>query len=490
MKRSVIFLVLAVLACGGPRAAGGPDFDTYFVDGTMRVDFFHTGHATEDLISLDRVYRQGVWAGSKVNLIDPFNMGRYLVKVYDAATGTLVFSKGFDSYFGEYKTSDAAAQGVRRTYHETALVPIPREPVLFTVEMRDRQNVFRPLFSQEIDPAASTVIRESLIPGVRVYEVVKSGDPHRKVDLAFVAEGYTEAEEAKLKADLDRFANVLFKLEPYKSNRDKFNITGVFKPSPESGCDEPSHGVFKSTSIGATFDSLGSERYLLTEDNRSLRDVAAHVPYDALAIMVNHERYGGGGIYNLYCTFTTDNQWHEYLFLHEFGHSFAGLADEYYTSEVAYNEFYPRGVEPVEPNITALLDPARLKWASLVSPGVEVPSLWEKAEFDQMDNAYQKTRSDINAKIARMKREGAAPAEVAKVEEESERLSREHAAKVDDFLRKSKYWEKVGAFEGAGYASQGLFRPQLDCLMFTKGTKPFCQVCEAAVRRTIEHFAK
>ncbi len=490
MKRSVIFLVLAVLACGGPRAAAGPDFDAHFTDATMRVDFFHVGHATEDLISLDRVYRQGIWAGSRTRLVDPFNLGRYLVKVTDAATGTLIFSKGFDSYFGEYKTSDAAARGVRRTYHESVLLPFPRRPVRFTVEMRDRRNVFQPLFAQEIDPADPAVVRESLVPGVKVIEVLKSGEPHRKVDLVFVAEGYTEAEEAKVRADLERFAGVLFTLEPYKSRRDKFNITGVFKPSAESGPDEPSHGVFKSSAVGATFDSLGSERYLLTEDNRSLRDIAAHAPYDALAIMVNHGRYGGGGIYNLYCTFTTDNQWHEYLFLHEFGHSFAGLADEYYTSEVAYNEFYPRGIEPVEPNITALLDPARLKWADLVTPGVEVPTLWEKAGFDRMDNAYQKTRSEINARIARMKREGAAASEVARIEEDSERLSREHAAKVDDFLRRSRYWDKVGAYEGAGYASEGLFRPQLDCLMFTKGAKPFCKVCESAVRRMIEYYSR
>ena len=493
MKRFTVFILsaaLVVLACGGPRVAGGPDFDAYFVDKTMRVDFFHTGHATEDLISLDRVYQQGIWAGSRVNLIDPFNLGRYFVKVYDEASGKLIFSRGFDNYFGEYKTSDAALQGVRRTYHETALVPYPLKPVRFTVKMRDRENVLRPLFSQVIDPAASTIIKESLAPGVRVYEVVKSGPPHRKVDLAFVAEGYTEAEEAKLWADLDRFAAILFTLEPYKSNREKFNIYGVFKPSAESGCGEPSHGVFKSTSIGATFDSLGSERYLLTEDNRSLRDIAAHVPYDTLAIMVNHDRYGGGGIYNFYCTFTTDNQWHEYLFLHEFGHSFAGLADEYYTSEVAYNEFYPRGVEPVEPNITALLDPARLKWAALVTPGIEIPTPWEKAEFDRMDNANQKKRSEINARIARMKREGAPPADVAKAEDEAERLSQKHAAEADAFLRKSRYWDKVGAFEGAGYSSEGLFRPQLDCLMFSKGTKPFCKVCEDAVLRMIRYFTE
>ena len=488
MKRFLTIIALAVLTAGCARAQKGPAFDDWFVDKTMRVDYFHAGNSAEETIALDQVFDQGIWAGSRTHLVDPFNLGRYLVKVYDAVSGTLIFSKGFDSYFGEYKTSDPALQGVRRTYHESALLPYPRKPVRFTVEAKDRQNAPKALFSQVVDPAATTVIRERLVPGVKVFEVVKSGEPRRKVDVAIVAEGYTADEEGKLKADLDRFAAVFFKLEPYKSHRDKFNLYGVFKPSPESGCDEPSHGSFKATALGATFDSLGSERYLLTEDNKSLRDIAAHVPYDALYIMVNHKRYGGGGIYNLYCTFTTDNQWYEYLFLHEFGHSFAGLADEYYTSEVAYNEFYPRGVEPAEPNITALLEPGQLKWKSLTSPGVEIPTRWEKADFDAMDNAYQKIRGEINAKIAKLKREGAAVAEVARVEEESERLSREHADKVDAFLRASKYWGKVGAFEGAGYAAQGLYRPQLDCLMFTKGTKPFCKVCEAAVVLTILYY--
>jgi hypothetical protein len=490
MKRFLTIIALAALTAGCARAQKGPAFDDWFVDKTMRIDYYHAGNSAEETIALDQVFDQGVWAGSRTHLVDPFNLGRYLVKVYDAASGTLIFSKGFDSYFGEYKTSGPALQGVRRTYHESALLPYPRKPVRFTVEAKDRQNTSQALFSQVVDPAATTVIRERLVPGVKVFEVVKSGEPRRKVDVAIVAEGYTADEEGKLKADLDRFAAVFFKLEPYKSHRDEFNLYGVFKPSPESGCDEPSHGSFKATALGATFDSLGSERYLLTEDNKSLRDIAAHVPYDALYIMVNHKRYGGGGIYNLYCTFTTDNQWYEYLFLHEFGHSFAGLADEYYTSEVAYNEFYPRGVEPAEPNITALFGPGRLKWKNLTSPGVEIPTRWEKADFDAMDNAYQKIRGEINAKIAKLKREGSAVAEVARVEEESERLSREHADKVDAFLRASKYWGKVGAFEGAGYAAQGLYRPQLDCLMFTKGTKPFCKVCEAAVVRTILFYTE
>jgi hypothetical protein len=284
--------------------------------------------------------------------------------------------------------------------------------------------------------------------------------------------------------------DVFFKQEPYKSLKNEFNLYGVFKPSQESGCDEPRHGVFKNTSISATFNSLGSERYLLTEDNKSLRDIAAHVPYDTLVIMVNQDRYGGGGIYNLFCTFTVDNQWHEYLFVHEFGHSFSGLADEYYTSSVAYNEFYPRGVEPMEPNITALLEPDKLKWSPFLSPGIAIPTLWEKEGFDRMDSEYQKIRHQINEKIAQLKRERAPEEAILKAEAESELLSKKHADKMDDYLLKSEFVGKVGAFEGAGYSSSGLYRPMLDCLMFTKGAKPYCTVCEQAIITVIKQYTE
>jgi hypothetical protein len=270
--------------------------------------------------------------------------------------------------------------------------------------------------------------------------------------------------------------------------KDAFNIRGVLKPSEESGTDEPRANIYKKTSLNSSFNALGSERYLLTEDNKSLRDIAAHVPYDALMIMINHKRYGGGGIYNFYCTFTADTQFHEYIFIHEFGHSFTGLADEYYTSAVAYNDFYPKGLEPLEANITALLDPANLKWRSLVDEGVALPTPWEKNSFDEMDMAWQQRRREMNDRIAELKRTGASEAEIKKSEEEYELRDREHSQKVDAFLKNSRYWGKVGAYEGAGYSSRGLFRPMVDCIMFSKGSKPFCKVCEAAVRRVIQLY--
>jgi len=489
MKKIAVLSVFIMGAAAAVFAQRPVAFDRYFIDQTMRVDYFHIGNAKEEMVTLDQVRVQGVWAGSRKNLLDEFDNGKTYVKVYDLASGALIFSRGFDTYFGEYQTTDAALKGTKRTYHESALIPCPKAKVTFALETRDRTNALHPLFSCTIDPAAVTVLRKPAGGGVKVFELLKSGEPQRKVDVAFIAEGYTAKEEAKLRADLDRFVQVFFKQEPYKSLKDKFNLYGVWKPSDDSGCDEPAHGSFKATAVNATFDSLGSDRYVLTEDNRSLRDIAAHVPYDALFIMINHKRYGGGGIYNLYCTFTVDNQWYEYLFLHEFGHSFAGLADEYYTSDVAYNEFYPKGVEPREPNITALLDPKALKWKSAASPGIALPTPWEKDEFDRNDMAYQKVRREINAGIAGMKRSGAPAADVAKAEEESERKSKEQAGWVDRFLAASKFAGKIGAFEGAGYAAKGLFRPAVDCLMFTKGAKPFCKVCEDAVRRRIRFFS-
>jgi len=221
-----------------------------------------------------------------------------------------------------------------------------------------------------------------------------------------------------------------------------------------------------------------------------LRDIAAHVPYDALVIMVNHSRYGGGGIYNFFCTFTAHNQWSEYLLLHEFGHSFSGLADEYYSSSTAYNDFYPPGIEPTEPNITALLDPTNLKWKQLLTQGIEIPTPWNKKEYDRIDSIYQKRRRELNDIITRLKKEHAPESQINAAQEEASAHSRKFASKMDNFLKKSKYAGKVGAFEGAGYSSKGLYRPMLDCIMFSKGKKPYCKVCEQAIIKIIEQYSK
>ena len=467
------------------------NFDEYFSDQTMRIDYFHVGNATSEFITLDQIYDYGIWAGSLKNLIDNFNNGKYYFKVYDDSTNTLIYSKGFDSYFGEYQTSDDAHKGVQKAYSESAIIPSPKNKIRFVVEKRDDKNMLNVIYSSVIDPNDVKIIKESITDNsIHIFDDKDNGDPHKKVDIAIIGEGYQAYEKNKFARDLKSFTETFFKMEPYKSNKSKFNFHGVFKPSQESGTDEPRANIFKNTVLSTTFNSLGSERYLLTEDNKALRNVAAVVPYDAIVIMVNHSRYGGGGIYNSFCTFTTDNQWSDYLFLHEFGHSFAGLADEYYTSDVSYNNFYKPTVEPVEPNITALLDKSKLKWVADKTPGIQIPTPWEKNEFDSIDYKWQAERRALNSRIAELKRFKSSPTEIRKAEDDYAYKDKEHSTLIDRFLKSSQFYGKVGAFEGAGYQPKGLYRPMIDCIMFSKGKKPYCVVCNKAIVRIINYYSE
>jgi hypothetical protein len=365
--RTTIILA-CLLSCSIAAAEDRPPRPSTQLRGRdLRVAFCQVGNAATELVSLDRLIRQGTWAGPRTGLIDPFRLGRYAVELRDSASDQLLFERGFDSYFGEYRTTEAARGGRARAYHNSMLVPMPRGPAVLVISARAAGAPSVELLRQPIDPASPEIAAEAPAPDAIVVEAHSGGDPHRTLDIAIIGEGYLSSEAAQFREDLARVTGVLLGFEPYASYRDRIAVRGVLVPSASSGIDEPSRGRFRSTAVNATFDSLGSERYLLTEDNRTLRDVAANVPYDVLIIMVNHERYGGGGIYNAYSTFTAHSPWSDYLLLHELGHSFAGLADEYYTSDVAYSEFYPPGTEPAEPNITALLSRAA-QVAELVEP--------------------------------------------------------------------------------------------------------------------------
>jgi len=466
-------------------------FISYFEDATMRIDYFHIGDSESELLTVDHIYKQGMWAGSQSNLIDNFNNGAYYYKIYDKETGNLIFSKGFDSYFKEYQTSAKALEGTKRTFHETAIIPYPKKEIKFALEKRDEENKLVEIYSKSINPNDISIIRDKIFDkSIEVTKSLFNGDPHTKLDVVIVAEGYTIDDKEKYLEDLKKFTKVFTETEPYNSKKDKFNIYGLFKPSEESGVDEPRAGIYKNTTLNATFNSMGSERYLLTEDNKTLRDIAAHVPYDAIYIMVNHHRYGGGGIYNWNCTFTTDNQFNEYLFIHEFGHSFAGLADEYYTSSTAYDNFYKPTLEPVEPNITALLDPNDIKWKEFLSEGIELPTPWEKKDFDKTSYTWQEKRREMNNNTAELKKANAPSEKIEDAEKLYAMKDKEQTDKVDEYLQSSKYWGKIGAFEGAGYMANGLYRPMLDCIMFSKGEKPFCKVCESAIIKVINHYTE
>jgi hypothetical protein len=483
-------IVLGAVLFSTVAALAGESFEDHFEDATLRIDFHHTGNAEEEIVAIDRIYRQGVWAGPTDTLVDPFNYGGYLVEGRDPETGSLLFSQGFDSYFGEYRTTAVAVEGTMRTYHESILLPFPKRPleVGFTARRRDGTRIA--LTAITVDPKSVDISAEIPTPGTTVIEAHIAGEPHGVLDVVILGEGYTANEAGTFEADLSHATETLLSHPPFSAHRDRISVRGVLAASPESGCDEPTRGVYRSTPVGASFNSLGSERYLLTEDNRSMRNLAANAPYDALIIMVNHDRYGGGGIYNLFCTFTARSEWADYLLLHEFGHSFAGLADEYYSSSVAYNDFYPRGREPEEPNITALLDPEQLKWRDLVDPSTSIPTPWEKEAYDREDTAYQAERKQFHEALAEAARSGAPLGHIAEIEDREARHAAIHSQWTKEYLAKSRWAGKVGAFEGAGYSATGLYRPTLDCLMFSRREQPFCPVCERAVEAMILRYTQ
>jgi hypothetical protein len=341
----------------------------------------------------------------------------------------------------------------------------------------------------EINPTDFHIITESTDNHDIVLRPLVNGDPHDKADLVFVGEGYTEAEKDKFRDDVDRFTGYLFDTEPFASHKRDFNIYGILRPSAESGVDEPRNGSFRKTTLGASFDAFDLDRYLLMDEGKRLREIAAQVPYDAIVILANSKRYGGGGIYNDYCISTVDNPASRMVFVHEFGHAFAGLADEYYSSDVAYNDFYPKGIEPLEPNITALLNPAEVKWKDLLSPGIEIPTPYGKDVIDSLQAEIARNNKAMNAALEEERKSGGSEREKTDLQDRYKARGKELSRAMDSVRAQFKSLEdKVGAFEGAGYTTKGLYRPMMYCLMIRHPRNEFCRVCQEAIKKAIGYY--
>ena len=471
---SIVSLAWAVSA-----AAPGsqPDTAPFAFEKTMRVDYFHTGGPKSgETIGLDRIVNDGPWAGSRTQLVDATNLGKYRFEVRDAAAKTLLYSRGFASVYGEWETT-AEVRRVHRTFHESFRFPWPRRPVRLELQKRQADNRFATIWETEVDPASRFVNPAAPPPArARVRAIQENGPPERKVDLLIVSEGYTEAELPKFHKDAARLLDALFAQEPFRSRRGDFNVRALDLPSPASGINRPNAGAFRRTPISAEYNIFDSERYVLTLDNRALRDAAAAAPYEFIEILVNEQTYGGGGIFNDQATASVDSAFSDYVFVHEFGHHFAALADEYYTSDVAYETGAPVKIEPWEPNVTALADPRALKWRDLVTPGTPLPTPWDKAEFEKHSRAIQERRRAIRQRNA--------------PEAEMDALFREQRAWEEQFLKGMQYSNAVGAFEGASYEPRGLYRPQADCIMFTRDRVGFCRVCRRAIERIIDLYSR
>lgn len=423
MKKSILIL-LALL----PMMAWA-QFDRYFTTSSLRVDYCLTGNRDVTNYSLKELIHEPYWSGSKTNLIDELEFGSYIVRVYESGTDHLLFSKGYQNLYGEWIITPEATH-ITKTFEESVIVPFPKVKVDIALLRKTWEGELVEGMRFTVSPD-DYFIRDYYNLNLPVYDAwIGNKDYTKAVDIVILPEGYTQAEMGKFVKDCDFFVESLFSYAPYDRYRESFNIRGLMVASEESGCTMPGDHIYKNTAMRFSFWTFDSERYCMSTDNRDIRDLAGQVPYDQIYVLVNTKKYGGGGIYNFYCSSASSNSFSSDVIVHEFGHGFAGLADEYYTDDTGYEHMYNLEVEPWEPNITTMVDFSN-KWGDMLNKKTPVPTPREK-----------------------------------------------------------KYEQTIGVFEGGGYEANGVFSPHMDCLMKTFNGHEFCPVCQRAIERMILYYSK
>lgn len=423
----------AVQTCAGSdimeRHVTQPVYDSCFTEGRMRIDLTFAGNAYEQEVYLNKLAAEKKWSGSKRYLIDTLYYGEYRLEIEDT-TGRPLFGMGFNTLFQEWRTLEEAERE-NLAFCSSYRVPFPKEKVMLVIYERVQETgKFREFYRSIIDPDDKSISRDSE-NDFKVTPVIVNGEPSEKVDLLFIAEGYTSSQMEKFRKDVEKFTEYLFDIEPYKSRSKDFNIWAVESVSDEEGTDIPHEGIWRRTVAGSNFYTFKSDRYLTAPDQTVVAKLAANAPCDAMYVIVNTSKYGGGGIYNYYGLSMSDHKTEAQVFVHEFGHSFAGLADEYfYEGDVFENSFYNLNLEPWEPNITTLID-FRRKWATMLNPSTPVPT----------------------------------PADSSNI-------------------------HTIGVYEGAAYCAKGIYRPYIDCRMRSNAAPGFCPVCQSAINRMIDNYIK
>jgi len=448
-------------------------YNNYFTNATMRLDYNHVGNADEEHFAFDQMVNDGPWAGSKSVLIDELRLGKYFFEIKDIKTQKVLYSRGYSSIYGEWETTPDAKNNWG-SFHESVRFPWPKDKVELSIYKRNINNGFDPIWSYTVNPKHHRAFVAPVEKHYNTFDVHVNGSPEKQVDIVVLGEGYANEDMAQFRKDAERFAEVLLNTEPFAKHKDKFSIRAVETPAPHSGINHPHQDIHTRSALSVTYGAFNSERYALGYDNKTIRNAAASVPYEFTAILMNDSIYGGGGIYNLYITAAVNNAFQEYLFVHEFGHHFADLADEYYTSATSY-EMDAAHLEPWELNVTANTNPETIKWKDILTPNTPLPTPWEKKKYDKHSIEVQKKRVEMRK---------------AKVDEKvMEDFFLDKKAWDDALLANMKYSDHVGAFEGAQYKATGLYRSAANCIMFTRHDH-FCPACQRAIELIIEQNTK
>ena len=426
IKTLVIFILAITVAT--LQHAEAQSFNDVFRDSTMRIDYSFSGNAKAQHIAIDKLNLMPRWYGKRQRMSELPVEGNGQITVKDHATQKVIYRNSFSTLFQEWLTYDEA-QTTERAFQNVFLVPMPKDTVDITVDLRNNRREIMCSFTHMVVPN-DILIKHIGFSNITPYTTLhQAADTTRCIHIAYLAEGYTEAEMPTFIKDAQTATEALFAHEPFKSMKDRFNVIAVKAPSAESGTSEPSRGIWRHTALSSHFDTFYSDRYLTTLNLNDMHDWLAGTPYEHIIVLVNTDNYGGGGILNSYNLSMTHHPQFCPVVVHEFGHSFAGLADEY-----AYEQepipMYPHDVEPWEPNITTLHD-FRNKWEDMITKGPPTPTPCTK-----------------------------------------------------------KNETRIGIYEGAGYSMKGVYRGMQDCRMRTNSNPIFCPICQRAIQRLIDFYTR
>ena len=407
------------------------EYDEYFADKTLRIDYLFAGDTSEQSVYLDELSSMPGWAGRRRHLDELPLEGNGEITVRDKATGRIIYRTSFSSLFQEW-LGEPEAEHTKRGFENTFLIPYPLNPATVTIELRSARREVTASLTHEIDPG-DILIHERGEKRITPHKYLqKSGSEQECIDVVIMAEGYDKTEMELFYQDAEKACNSIFNHEPFKTMKDKFNIIAVESISEDSGVSIPREGDWKETAVSSHFDTFYSDRYLTTRSVKSIHNWLAGIPYEHIIILANTDTYGGGGIYNSYTLTTAHHSMFEPVVVHEFGHSFGGLADEY-AYEDEPSPLYPYDIEPWEQNITTLVD-FESKWKDMIDEDTEIPTPYISDE--------------------------------------------------------SKAYTQVGVFEGAGYTRRGVYRPTSECRMKINEAPQFCPVCQRAIERIIRFYTE
>ncbi len=425
MKKHILFL-LCLIAVASTRAQV---FADHFADKTLRVDYIFNGNASGQAICLDGLSALPTWAGRKHHLAELPLQGNGQIIMRNAASGKTIYTTSFSSLFQEWLETDEA-RNVTKGFENTFLLPYPLQPVEIEITLLDPRCNVRASMKHIVHPN-DVLIEQKGNSHITPHKYLLHNDsPEKCIDVAILAEGYTLQEMQTFYEDADIACKSIFDHEPFKSMKKRFNVVAVASPSTDSGVSVPRLNEWKHTAFGSHFSTFYSDRYLTTSRVKAIHDALAGIPYEHIIILANTEEYGGGGIYNSYTLTTAHHPMFRPVVVHEFGHSFGGLADEYFYDNDVMTDTYPLDIEPWEQNISTQVDFAA-KWKDMLSENTPVPT----------------------------------PAEVSE-----------------------NY--PTGVYEGGGYSAKGIFRPAENCRMRTNEYPAFCPVCQRALRRIIEFYTE